>query len=141
MPCKDTASKIVVRLDRKECLLDFDFSKITCSKQIAGGTGYESYCRGRQIDEIFRVEFEEILRHFNPEDEEGRFFLYLEWDALRTSIAQYLGLEKGIDKERYKISSITYDEERVEICQVIRPPREMPKKIVSCAVRAAQAES
>lgn len=140
MPCKDTASKIMVRLDRKDCLLDFDFSKITCAKKIAGSTGYEDYCRGRRIDEIFRIEFAEILRYLGLEDEEDRFFLYLEWEALRTSIAQYLGLEKDIDKERYQISSITYDADRVEICQVIRPPREMPKKIVSCAMRAAGGE-
>lgn len=139
LPCKDSTSKIVVRLDRNDCLLDFDFSKITCGKEIGYRAGYQKYCQGRHIDEIFKIELDEVLRHFDPLGTEEQFLLYLEWEALRTSIAQYLGLEKEVDAQRYKISSILYGEDSVEICQVIRPPSEMPKKIVSCATRSAGA--
>lgn len=137
MPCKDSSSKIVVRLDRQDRLIDFDFSKITCSKEIGQGTGFKEYCLGRTIEDIFKSDFNEILRVLNLKDSEDQFLLFLEWDALRTSIAQYRGLENEVDTQRYQISSITYDEDQVEISQVIRPLKEMPK-IVSCAVQATK---
>lgn len=137
MPCKDTTSRITVRLDGEDRLLDFDFSKITCSKEIGGETGYKGYCVGKSIDEIARIDFADLLGWFAPEDTEAQFFLYLEWDALRTALAQYRGRDEEVDTERYQLSSISYDEDGVEICQVIRPPTDMPK-IVSCAVRARQ---
>mgnify|MGYP000733469459 CR=1 FL=1 len=37
MPCKDTTSKVTVFLDANDRLVDYDFSKITCSKEIGGG--------------------------------------------------------------------------------------------------------
>ncbi|MCH8157725.1 MAG: hypothetical protein IID18_08250, partial [Nitrospinae bacterium] len=59
---------------------------------------------------------------------------YLEWDALRTSIAQYIGKMDDIDSERYQIASIAHDENGITITQVIQPPSEIPK-IVSCRQR------
>ena len=38
MPCKDTTAEITIHLDVKDCLVDFAFSKITCNKEIGGGT-------------------------------------------------------------------------------------------------------
>lgn len=139
MPCKDTTSRITVRLDLEDRVVDFDFSKITCSKEIGGGTGYKDYCAGRTIDEISQIDFNGILEKLHPENTEDQFFLYLEWDALRTAIAQYLGRNEEVDAERYQLSSVSLDENGVEIRQVIRPPSEMPK-IVSCAVRARKAK-
>ncbi len=135
MPCKDTTSRITVRLDGADRLIDFDFSKITCNKEIGGETGYKGYCAGKSIDEISRIEFADLLERFGPEKTEEQFFLYLEWDALRTAIAQYRGREEEVDTERYQLSSISCGEDGVEICQVIRHPADMPK-IVSCTVRA-----
>ena len=47
MPCKDTTAEITIRLDEKDCLIDFVFSKITCNKEIGGDTGFFDYCRGK----------------------------------------------------------------------------------------------
>ena len=135
MPCKDTASKVAVFLDVEDRLIDFDFSKITCSKEIGGGTGYLEYCRGKSAEEIIQFNFQEPLESLMPETDEDQFFLYLEWDALRTSIAQYLGDISNIDQKRYQIASITCDEAGTTIVQVIRPPEKMPK-VISCKKRS-----
>ena len=134
MPCKDTASKVTVFLDVEDRLVDFDFSKIACSKEIGGGTGYIGYCKGKSTEEIMQIDFQEPLEFLNPETNEDQFFLYLEWDALRTSIAQYLGDTSNIDQNRYQVASITSDEVGTTIVQVIRPPKEMPK-VISCKKR------
>ena len=135
MPCKDTTSKVTVFLDDKDRLVDFDFSKITCSKEIGGGTGYFEYCKGKSAEEIMQFDFQEPLEFLSPKTDEGQFFLYLEWDALRTSIAQYLGDISNIDQNRYQVASITCDEVGTTIVQVIRPPEKMPK-IISCKKRS-----
>ena len=134
MPCKDTTSRVTVLLDQEDCLVDFNFSKISCNKEIGGGTGYLEYCKGKSIDEIMRLEFQEPLDFLAPESTEGQFFIYLEWDALRTSLAQYLGEVADIDQEKYQISSITSDEKGTTIVQVICPPEKIPD-IISCKKR------
>ncbi len=47
MPCKDTTAEITIHLDDNDCLIDFMFSKITCNKEIGGGTGF---LKGRWTD-------------------------------------------------------------------------------------------
>jgi hypothetical protein len=136
MPCKDTSAQISVRLDSEDRLIDFNYGKLTCSKVIGGGTGYKEYCVGRNIEEISKLEFADLLEIFNPEESEAQFLLYLEWDALRTAIAQYLG--EAVDMEMYQLASVSWDEGNVEICQIILPVKDMPK-VVSCAVKARQA--
>ena len=135
MPCKDTSSKVTVFLDNNDRLIDFDFSKITCSKSIAGGTGYLEYCKGKSTEELMQIDFQKTLEFLSPKTSEDQFFLYLEWDALRTSIAQYLGDLFDIDLDRYKIASITCDDKGTTIVQVMNPPDEMPK-VVSCKKRS-----
>ncbi|MDP6477101.1 MAG: iron-sulfur cluster assembly scaffold protein [Nitrospinaceae bacterium] len=134
MPCKDTTSRVTVLLDQEDCLVDFDFSKISCNKEISGGTGYLEYCKGKSIDEITRLEFQEPLEFLAPVSTEDQLFIYLEWDALRTSLAQYLGEVADIDQEKYQISSITSDEKGTTIVQVICPPEKMPD-LISCKKR------
>jgi NifU-like protein involved in Fe-S cluster formation len=134
MPCKDTTSRVTVLLDQEDCLVDFDFSKISCNKEISGGTGYLEYCKGKSIDEIMRLEFQEPLEFLAPVSTEDQLFIYLEWDALRTSLAQYLGEVADIDQEKYQISSITSDEKGTTIVQVICPPEKMPD-LISCKKR------
>jgi|TARA_B100002003_G_C14126067_1_gene541601 hypothetical protein len=137
MPCKETTSRVTVFLDNDDRLAEFDFSKITCSKEIGGGTGYLEYCKGKSTDEILRLEFQEPLDFLAPVTTEEQFFLYMEWDALRTSIAQYMGDLTDIDQDRYKIASITGDESGTRIVQLICPPEEMPD-IISCKKRAKE---
>ena len=134
MPCKDSSSRVTIKLDVDERLLEFDFSKITCSKEIGGGTGYLAYCSGKPVQEILTDDFNDLVNTLGLEDSEDQFFLYLEWDALRTAMFQYLGSDEDIDRERYQLASITHEMDHIEICQVIRPNHNMPK-IVSCFKR------
>ena len=137
MPCKDSSSLVKVKLDLEERLLDFDFSKITCSKEIGGGTGYMEYCSGKSAQEILTFDFNDLTRILGMQDPDDQFFLYLEWDALRTALCQYLGNDEEIDRERYQLSSIIHEIDFIEISQVIHPQQNMPK-LVSCFKKSIQ---
>ena len=132
MPCKDTTAEITIHLDEKDCLLDFAFSKITCNKEVGGGTGFLEYCKGRSAEEILGLEFNKLLDFFALESDEDQFLLYMEWEALNAAIAQLLGV--SINNKRYQIASISCDESGTTINQVMSPLKEMPK-IVSCFKR------
>ena len=132
MPCKDTTAEITIHLDGKDCLVNFEFSKITCNKEIGGGTGFLEYCRGKSSEEILDLEFNELLDFFAIESDEDQFLLYLEWEALQAAIAQLLGVP--INNKRYQIASISCDEGGTTINQVMFPLKEMPK-VVSCFKR------
>ena len=134
MPCNDTASKITVWLGSDDRLTGCDFTKLTCNRTVGGETGYLEQCMGLSAEEILKIEFQEALDQLNSENTENQFLLYLEWDALRTSIAQYLGKLEDISQERHQIVSIAHDENGVTIIQEIQPPAAMPK-IISCRQR------
>ena len=129
MPCKDTTAEITIHLDDNDCLIDFMFSKITCNKEIGGGSGFLKYCRGMPAEEILRLEISELLDFFSLESDEDQFLLYVEWEALQAAIAQLLGV--SINNKRYQIASISRDENGTTINQVMSPLKEMPK-IISC---------
>ena len=135
MPCKDTTSKITVILDKNDLLINFEFSKITCNKEIGGGTGYLEYCKKKSADEIVQVEFEEPLQILKPKSTEDQFFLYMEWDALRTCLAQFVGSEIDFDLKQYRIASIDSNKSGTSITQFMSPPEKMPK-IIPCIKRA-----
>jgi hypothetical protein len=137
MPCKDTSSMVKIKLDLDEHLLGFDFSKITCSKEIGGGTGYLEFCTGKSAEEILKIHFNDLTRTLGLDDPDDQFFLYLEWDALRTALCQYLGNDEDVDRERYQLYSIAHEENFIEIFQVIHPEQNMPK-LISCFKRSAQ---
>ena len=132
MPCKDTTAEITIHLDENDCLIDFTFSKITCNKEIGGGTGFLEYCRGKHAEEIMRLEISVLLDFFPLESDENQFLLYMEWEALQAAIAQLLGV--SINNKRYQIASISCDESGTTINQVMSPLKKMPK-IVSCIKR------
>lgn len=137
MPCSDSSSSIALRLDNHERFLSFEFAKITCGKEITSHTDYNNYCRGKALKEILRISYREAVENLKAEEEEEQFILYLEWDALRSAVAQYLGIhDKDIDNDRCRIASIEHDEEGVGIVQVILPPKEMPK-ILPCGLNDA----
>ena len=135
MPCKDTTSKITVILDKNDLLINFEFSKITCNKEIGGGTGYLEYCKNKLADEIVQVEFEEPLLILKPKSTEDQFFLYIEWDALRTCLAQFVGSEINVDQKLYRIASIDSNKSGTIITQFMSPPEKIPK-IIPCIKRA-----
>ena len=79
MPCKDTTAEITIHLDGKDCLVNFEFSKITCNKEIGGGTGFLEYCRGKSSEEILDLEFNELL-DFLPSNLTRISFFYI-WNG------------------------------------------------------------
>ena len=135
MPCSDSSSGINLRLDFDERLMKFDFAKITCSREITGNTGYSAYCSGKTLEEILEHSYHFLISELGlHDDDEKKFILHLEWEALRAAVAQYLGLEReDIDKDRCRITSIEYDETGIEIALVILPPKELPK-ILPCSL-------
>ena len=135
MPCSDSSSSIAIRLDHEERLVSFDFAKITCGRTITTASEFQKYCQGRALEEILKYGFSETVQKLHLEgDDEKQYMLYLEWDALRSAIAQYLGVEiEGVDSTRCKITSISYNETGIEIAEVILPPKEMPK-ILPCSL-------
>ncbi len=134
MPCSDSSSSIAICLDHEERFISFDFAKITCGREITAKTGYDMYCVGKTLPEILALPYAQVARELKSADEETQFILYLEWDALRSAIAQYLGIEdKEIDSDRCRISGINYDEKGMEIAMVILPPKELPK-ILPCSL-------
>jgi hypothetical protein len=136
MPCSDSSSGLNITLDaRDECFIKFSFAKITCSSEITAKTGLSELCRGKSIQEILDLEFAMVASALGHQDEEVLFILYLELDALKAGMAQYLGVQHpSIDPDRCQISAIEYSEETIEICEVILPPKELPK-ILPCSLK------
>ena len=134
MPCSDSTSSIALKTDHDECFISFEFAKITCGREITAKTGYNTYCCGKSLEEIISISFSEAVNAVNIHEEEKQYVLYLEWDALRSAIAQYLGVDiDGIDRGRCQITSIEHDKDGIEIAQVILPPKELPK-ILPCSL-------
>lgn len=135
MPCSDSSSGLNIRLDLDERLIKFDFAKITCSSEIAGGKKLSQLCVGKTLEEILDLDFRMIVSVLDLNtDEEAQFILYMELDALKAAIAQYLGIDKeGVDINRCKISSVEHTELFTDIALVILPPKELPK-ILPCSL-------
>jgi hypothetical protein len=134
MPCSDSSSSISLKLDNDERFVSFEFAKITCGREIGGGTGYNAYCIGKTLEDILAITYQEAAINLKPKEEEVQFILYMEWDALRCAAAQYLGLmDTLIDTDRCQITSIEHAPEGIEIAQVILPPKELPK-ILPCSL-------
>jgi len=129
MPCKDTASNMVIRLDHQDRFISFEFSKMTCCGSLINGeTGFQRYCGGKNISEILNYNFSDLIRALNLEEEEQQYILYLEWDALRASLAAFFGIEKNnVDPERCLITSVQHDEDGITISEIILPPRDLPE--------------
>jgi hypothetical protein len=134
MPCSDSSSSILIKLDHAENFSGFQFAKITCGREITAETGLAQYLKGKPLCEILEIPFETIQNDLPVKEDETRFILYLEWDALRSAIAQYLGSEHAsIDVDRCRITSIDYTDEGIEVAEVILPPKELPK-ILPCSL-------
>lgn len=132
MPCSDSSSSMVIYLDSNGIFKSFEYAKITCGREIEAGTGLNGYFSGKDPELIVTSNFNEIVKQLNVTAEDEQFVLYSEWDALRSAIALYLGLNlKDIDTGRCIISSIEHSDEQIEIVEIIMPPKEMPK-ILPC---------
>lgn len=134
MPCSDSSSSISLKLNHDEKFMSFEYAKITCGREIAADTGLNKYLKGKNLQEILKIPFQEIQEALIPRDDETQFVLYLEWDAMRSAVGQYLGIsDPQIDTERCQITSIAYTERGIEIAEVILPPKELPK-ILPCSL-------
>lgn len=135
MPCSDSSSSIALKLDFNEKFQAFEYAKITCGRAIEGDTKFVNYCKGLSLKEILNLSYYTILDDLRLENEEESYILYLEWDALRSAIVHYLGIEHdGIDSNRCQITSIEHTPNGSEISLVILPPKEMPK-ILPCSLK------
>ncbi|MBC8285240.1 MAG: hypothetical protein H8E32_15610 [Nitrospinae bacterium] len=134
MPCKDTTSQISIVLDCNDTLLDFEYSKMTCNKEIGGGTGFREYCLGKHIETLSNLEFNDLVAELDLKDTENQFLFFLEWSALEAALDQYQGRLTPKDDDRYQIATIAYESDRVEIKQMVLAPSEMPK-LIPCRKR------
>jgi len=134
MPCSDSSSSIALKINHTDCFISFEFAKITCGREITAKTGYSTYCVGKTLNEILAIPFNKAVSDLKIGSEEDQFVLYLEWDTLRTAVAQYLGYDaEDIDRDRCQITSIEHSDDGIEIAQVILPPKQLPK-ILSCSL-------
>ncbi|MCB9771865.1 MAG: iron-sulfur cluster assembly scaffold protein [Candidatus Omnitrophica bacterium] len=134
MPCSDSSSSIFIKLDHEEKFVSFQFAKITCGREITAETAFSKYLKNKTLDEILMLPYTKAINDLHLTDDEARFVLHLEWDALRAAIAQYLGRqEDGIDFDRCKITSIAHTDSGIEIAEIVLPPKEMPK-ILPCSL-------
>jgi hypothetical protein len=131
MPCKDTTSKINILLDDNDHLLNFEFSKMTCQKEVGGGTGFRDYCLGKSVAHLSELEFQDIYDYLELHDTESQFLLFIEWSALGAALDQYQGKLQPSAQEQYQIATIAYESDQVEIKQMVLAPSEMPK-IIPC---------
>jgi len=134
MPCSESSSSMIIKLDCNERFVNFEYAKITCGREITGGTGLSDYFTGKTLEDILDIPFSVISKDLDIKEEENQYILYLEWDVLRAGIALYLGIEdEHIDTDRCQITSINHDEEGIEIAEVVMPPKELPK-ILPCSL-------
>lgn len=141
MPCSDSSSSITIRLDGDEKFAGYEYAKITCGREINGGTNFSRYCVGMTLSEILELPYDKVAADLRLNGDEEKFILYLEWDALRSAAGLYLGVEsEHIDTSRCAITSIEHTDEGIEIAEVILPPRELPK-ILPCSMGAQEDHS
>ncbi len=140
MPCGDTTSLMSVRVDHNDYLIDYDYAKMTCAKEVGGGQSFHRYCEGKPISQILRMEFFQILKDLalENEDTELQFLVYLEWSALRSALIQYLGEDEDVDTKHFEVASVQYDDQKIQINQIIHPLANKPK-IQSCFQRSLKA--
>jgi NifU-like protein involved in Fe-S cluster formation len=97
MPCSDSTSGLNLRLDQDERLVFFQFAKITCSSEIGAGTGLNAFCVGKSLEEILNIDFYMLRTILGLEhDEEKQFIMYMELEALKAGVAQYLGVDHPV---------------------------------------------
>ena len=134
MPCKDTTSEISIVLDKTDHLINFDYFKNTCGKEVGYGTGFREFCVGKSVDVLVELEFDELANLLNLSESELQFLLFLEWSALGAALDQYLGKLVPKNEDRFQIATIAYESDQVEIRQMVLAPSEMPK-IIPCRKR------
>ena len=78
MPCKDTTSEISIVLDKKDHLINFDYSKNTCGKEVGRGTGFREFCIGKSVDILVELEFDKLIDLLDLAESETQFLLFFD---------------------------------------------------------------
>ncbi|MFT5169983.1 MAG: hypothetical protein ACI9E5_000580 [Candidatus Omnitrophota bacterium] len=134
MPCSDSTSSICLFLNPEEKFISFEYAKITCGREITGDTGLNRFLFDKGLDFISNLSYDNLRKELDVSDEEKQFILYLEFDALRCAIAEYLADDSiDVDHNRCSITNIEHHEKGIEIALIILPPDEMPK-ILPCGL-------
>jgi len=127
MACPEKSSTITFRLDSSERFVSFEYHRSLCGQVLASRGTFSDYCRGKNLTEILRLEFEAVAQDIPTQDDEERFYLFLEWDALKCAVGQFLGVdEEGIDCSRCQPLSVKHDEAGLEVTELILPPQNLP---------------
>lgn len=119
MACNDTTSCIIVRIDLNDCLLEYDYRKITCGQTVNRNGQLQAIFAGKPISEIVNSTLADVAKKLKLMSTDDQFLLFLEWDALRNAIFQYMGKELQGYSDRYQLVRISYEEDHVEVVQNI----------------------
>lgn len=128
MACENTTSSIVVRVDLNDTLIEYDYCKITCGRDVNANSQLLKLFVGKSISFITNSTLADVVNKLKMLSKDDQFLLFLEWDALRNAIFQYMGKELQGYSDRYQLAAITYETDFVEIRQNILPLTEMPQK-------------
>jgi len=156
MPCKDTTSQVILKMDHQDQIIDFSYTKHTCRKTIGDSSKFLSQLPERNIFKILNMTFNEFLTTLpHRSNKEETTLLFLQWEALQAIIGVYLGQgpkkpvksehAKGseeskeskeskkpeIDRNRYVISSVEHEPTHIKIVMMITPPK-VKHKIQPC---------
>ena len=91
MPCKDTTSEISIVLDKKDRLINFNYSKNTCGKEVGSGTGFLDFCIGKSVDVLVELEFDKLIDILDLSDSETQFLLFFGMECIKQCIGSIFG--------------------------------------------------
>jgi len=129
MSCPNNTSTIIIRLDKDERFVSFVYQRSFCGQVVNEQSPYSPFCQGKTLAEIIQIYFQAVLQNVPTSGEEDRFLLFIEWDALRSALGQYLGHDDGeIDVSRCQTVAVKHDEDGIEITQFILPPSRLPNE-------------
>lgn len=121
-----SSNNFILTINKKDCLEAFQFRKFPCGQSIPNNQKFITRCVGQKLENIISTPFPALIKDLKIEDPQEEFYLYIEWDALRTILAQYLGVEdEAIDKDRCCINSIQQKEEGTCIEGFLLPPKDL----------------
>jgi len=127
MQTNNNSTELIIIIGPDDRLSSFRFTKNICGKNVSDSQDYENLCKSHTLHNIFHFSFEHVCDKLSVFSEEDQFILFLEWDALRTGIGKYLGIEtEGIDKDRCLIESIEEHIDGTEVSMVLLPPKGLP---------------
>ena len=121
MACDDVTSAIHLRVDLDDRLIDWDYYKITCGREINADGRLKSICAGKPLADIAALRLDDIAAALSLENDDDRFLLSLELEALQNAAGQYLGRTATRADGRYQVAAIACETDHIEIRLTILP--------------------